>query len=201
MTARRTSIAAVCLALSVLGVAVATAYDSTVTSGAERQQDAAANQSANDLAVRAAEIELELSKNSLAKINDYNQRIPGAISAPIVERYEMFVKLAEQRLKTARDSAGDHGALIVAWAESNLREAQDNLRRAEAANVQAPGAVASTDLERLQLLVEFQKVAVEQARQVVSSESPIDELHFAVEQLQWQVRELQDHLDAITSRR
>jgi hypothetical protein len=152
-------------------------------------QKAAEKKKEQELDVKYAKAYLKLVEATLEKYEDTNRRLPNTIRPSVIQAIQEGVREARERLQLAqRDDVSD-SEIYVSGAESDLRTAEESLRKAEAANIQFSGTISDAEIARLKADVELSKIRAEKARHL-ASESALSNVRYELEQLREDVQEL-----------
>jgi hypothetical protein len=168
------------------------------------RQDAAAPaapaQSAQEreLNTRLAQAHLKLMEARLAEFEDRNRRAPNTIRPAGLQLVQEYVAKARLRVELAQSDAADDSQVYVSMAQTELRLAEDSLKRAEAVNKRLANTVSPREIARLGAQRDLAKIKVEKA-QHLSSESSLSNLRFEIDQLREELQELR--LLEVTGRR
>jgi len=157
-------------------------------SGAKSDKDSD-KESEHDLDVRYAESYLKLVEATLAKYQYTNTKLPNTIRPAVMQAIQEGVREARDRVQLAKSDDASDAEIYVSSAASELRLAQDALRKAENANLQNSGTILQVEIDRLGAEVELAKVRVDKARHL-AKESPLANVQYELEQLREDVQEL-----------
>ena len=146
--------------------------------------------SSEEIEVRYAQAYVKLMEAELAKLNFSNRAVPGTIRPAVLEAAQVAVREAQDRVKLAKksDDIPDHEIYVDA-AKSDLKYAEDSLRKAEAANLKFGGTVSDTEMARLKAQLELAKARIEVAGNLKGA-SPLIQAQFELEQLREQVQQM-----------
>lgn len=141
------------------------------------------------LDVSYAKAYAKLMEATLARYAEINRAQPGTIRANVMQSLEEDVRDAQERVKHAEGDRVNISAIYVTKAEADLRIAEENLRKSEAARARSANAVSLGEIERLRAALNFSRINVEKA-QHLASESPLSNVRYEMEQLREDVQEL-----------
>jgi len=154
------------------------------------------------LNIRYARASLRLARINLDQAIDSNRRIPRSVASTEVERLQELVKLSEDRLRQEMKAGeSDQANMRIRTAAANADVATAELRKAESANRNLPGAVSDRDLERLRVTAELAQIALARERAAGDPKSSMAEIQLQLQQLRNEVDELRSAVNALTKRK
>jgi hypothetical protein len=178
-----------CVALQFASRLAAQQNDSAVKSDKDSANEKE-RKDEHELDLRYAKAYLRLMEATLDRYQDANRIQPNSIPPELMQVIQDCVREAGLRAQLAQKGGITDAEICVSDAEARLSAAQESLRKAEAANGVSPGAVGAPRVEQLKADVELAKVRVQKAHNL-AAESPVANLHFELEQLREDVRQLQ----------
>lgn len=146
-------------------------------------------QKEKDLDVKYAKAYLALMEATMAKYQETNRRLPNTIRPSVVRALQESVREAQERLQLAEHDDVSDAEIYVSSAQSDMREAEEAIRKAEAANLQFAGTVSDFEVRRLKAELEVAKIRAEKANHL-ASESPLANVRYELQQLREEVQEL-----------
>ena len=134
----------------------------------DKKDDAQEKAKEKDLDLRYAKAYLKLMEATLAKYRETNRKLPNTIRPSVMQAIAEAVREAGERVKLVDDDETNDAEIYVSGAEAELREAQESLSKAQAANVQFSGTISAEEIERLKAELELAKINVEKTRHLGS---------------------------------
>jgi hypothetical protein len=154
----------------------------------------------HELDVAYAEASLKLLQLDLQKMTELQNRVQGSITASQYDRVDGMVRVAEDNLQMVKSGKVSRGALNVMRAREAVRTAEFVLKKARQVKA-AANAISETQLTRLAVEVEVERLMLARAEQAAATDSPIDDLEWENDQLRDEVQRLRYRFEALTARR
>ncbi|HVU88256.1 MAG TPA: hypothetical protein VHD36_13130 [Pirellulales bacterium] len=163
------------------------------------KDDAKEKATEKDLDLRYAKAYVRVMEATLAKYQETNRRLPNTIRPTVIQAIQEGLREAQERVKLVDDDASNDGDIFVSGAEAELREEQEALRKAEAANVQFSGTISAEEIALLKARVELATINLQKAKHL-GVESDLSNVRFELEQLREEVAELRMYVALLRDR-
>ena len=145
-----------------------------------------------DVDVRYFQKKLELAKHDLETAVEANREIPNLNSELTLLRLQNQVEYSEKLLDDAQNNVEhDSHSAHLQNLKNDLALAEQRYLWSKEANQRYPGVVDQAERKRLQLAVEFARLALERAKQSEITEDP-------TRHLQWQIDRLRSEISTLT---
>ena len=154
----------------------------------------------HELDIAYAETYLRLARLDLQKMQDLQNRIRGAITASQFDRVEGLVRVAEENLRLTKEGKATRAALNLVRAREALRTTEHIWKTAQQVKATA-NAISDTELARLRMAVELDRLSLAKAELVAKTDSPLDNLAQEVDQMRDEMMRLRYRFEAMTARR
>lgn len=163
------------------------------------KDDAKEKATEKDLDLRYAKAYVRVMEATLAKYQETNRRLPNTIRPTVIQAIQEGLREAQERVKLVDGDASNDGDIFVSGAEAELREEQEALRKAEAANVQFSGTISAEEIALLKARVELATINLQKAKHL-GVESDLSNVRFELEQLREEVAELRMYVALLRDR-
>jgi hypothetical protein len=148
------------------------------------------NAASDNIEVRYARAQLQLSEANLNRVEQSNKRMERSVPSSVVAEYQHDVQVAKARLEQA--TAGRTASEMQVWlrrAEAERTAAETTWKKATAANESVPGTFDALDIERFRLRAEVAKLQLARGQALVNSGREA--------QVQWQIDLLDNQLQRL----
>jgi hypothetical protein len=179
--------------------AMLSAIMATTTIAQPSDEETPAADTAEEVTTRLARVYLDLARIELQLALEANELLEGTYSAPAVQRLRNNVTYAETLLQEQLGEVPEHESQLRDL-EGSVQLAEARLKSALSVRERLPESIRDTEIQRLRLLVDVARLALERARQMDESSSPHDRLRWRMEQFRYEIRRLQVDLDLLRPR-
>jgi hypothetical protein len=165
----------------------------------DKKDDAKEKETEKDLDLRYAKAYVRVMEATLNKYRETNRKLPNTIRPSVMQAIEEGLREAQERVKLVDGDVSNDGDIFVAGAQAELREEQESLRKAEAANVQFSGTISAEEIALLKARVELASINFEKSKHL-GSESSLSNVRYELEQLREELAELRMYVALLRDR-
>ncbi len=158
---------------------------------ADQQDQKAADkkEEKEDIQVQVAKAYVKVVEAEYNKYAETNRKLPGTIRPQVMQALQTAIREAQDRVKLAQNDDMSDGEIYIASAKADLLDAEEALRKANAANLQFADTVGPSEVARLKAVIDLAKLKVQMADKL-SSDTPLSRVSWELEQLREEVQEL-----------
>jgi hypothetical protein len=165
----------------------------------DKKDDAKEKETEKDLDLRYAKAYVRVMEATLNKYRETNRKLPNTIRPSVMQAIEEGLREAQERVKLVDGDVSNDGDIFVEGAQAELREEQESLRKAEAANVQFSGTISAEEIALLKARVELASINLEKSKHL-GSESSLSNVRYELEQLREELAELRMYVALLRDR-
>ena len=152
-----------------------------------------------DIRTRLARAYADLARVELQIALEANEVLPGTYSAPSVQRLRSNVQYAETLLQEQLGEVPEHTAHLRDL-EGSVEVAETRLATALSVQRRLPETIRDSEIERLRVLRDLARLALEKAQLDGPFATPHDRLQWRMERMRYEILRLQADLDLFRPR-